>query len=496
MTEAFVEAFGFLTRVDVIALLVLGHIIGLVFGALPGLSGVIALSVMIPFSYGMEPIPAMFFFTGMMGSIVFGGSISAILINTPGTAVNAATCFDGFPMTRRGEGNKALGISATASGLGAIFGLLVLFAVMPIMRQVVLLFGPPEFFMLVLFGLVTVAFAARGNMAKGLVAAGLGVLISLIGYSGVFGILRFNFGSEYLWDGFKLVPFFIGIFAISELITLAIKGGRVAEERLEARGSVVDGIKEVFRYPVTFFRSSAIGTLIGIIPGVGGVVANFLSYTTAIQTSKHPETFGTGDPEGVIAAESANNAKDGGALIPTVAFGIPGSAEMAVLLGAFILHGLTPGPMLIRDNMEIVWALLLGLLISNILASSVGLLAANQLVKLTFINVHQIIPIVMVLCLVGAFAVRGNIWDVMLAVVAGFFGYGMKKFGFPVVCLVIGYILGHLAEVAFHQSLMIAYGSYTIFFTHPIALTLFILVFVVLLLPFVMSRLAKRRSEK
>ena len=493
--EGFVEAFSFLTRVDVITFLILGHIIGLVFGCLPGLSGVVALSVVVPFSYGMEPVPAMFLFAGIMGSIIFGGSISAILINTPGTAVNAATCFDGFPMTQRGEGNKALGISATASGLGAIFGLCVLLAIMPVMRQAVLLFGPPEFFMLVMFGLVTVAYAAKGNIIKGLITGGLGVLISLIGYSNVFGILRFNFGSEYLWDGLSLVPFFIGIFAISELITLGVSGGGIAGERFKATGRVLDGVKEVFRHPITFFRSSALGTLIGIIPGIGGTVANFLSYTTAMQFSKHPETFGGGDPEGVVAAESANNAKDGGALIPTVAFGIPGSAEMAVLLGAFVLHGLRTGPMLMRDHMEIVWALLLGLLISNILASSVGLIAANQLVKITFIKVHYIIPIVMALCFVGAFAVRGNIWDVVLVLVTGFLGYGMKKFGFPLVCLIIGFILGELAELSFHQSLMIARGSYAIFFTQPISLALFILIIVVLLLPF-MGRLVRRRNEK
>jgi len=496
MLEAFLEAGSVLANVGVIAYVILGCTIGLVFGALPGLGGIIAIAILLPFTYGMEPVPAMLFLAAVMGAVPFGGSISAILINTPGTAPNAATCFDGFPMARRGEASKALGISATASGLGAIFGLIVLLVFIPLVRAIVLLVGPPEFFMLVLFGLVTVSFAARGNLVKGLVAGGVGILISLIGFSGVFGILRFTYGSNYLWDGIELVSFLIGIFAISELINYSVRGGTIAEERASMGGRVLDGVKEVFRHKLTFLRSSAIGTTIGIIPGVGGAVANFLSYITAKQMSKHPETFGTGDPEGVVASEAANNAKDGGALLPTVGFGIPGSGEMAVLLGGFILHGLTPGPMLILNHLEIVFALFLGILISNILASSFGLLVSNYLGKLTLINVAYIIPVVAVLCFAGAFAIRGNIWDVVLALVSGVFGYGMTRFGFPNVCLVIGFILGFLAEQSFSQSLMISEGNYAIFFSSPISIVLFSLIILVLLLPFIRGGLARRGGNK
>ncbi|MFC1971071.1 tripartite tricarboxylate transporter permease [Chloroflexota bacterium] len=496
MFEAFVEAATHIASVDAIVAIIVGTCIGLVFGALPGLGGCVALAIMIPVSYGMESMSAMLLFAAIMGAVPFGGSISSILINTPGTPQNAATCFDGFPMTQRGEGNKALAISATASGLGAIFGLLVLFSVMPIMRRVVLFFGAAEIFMLILFGLVTVAVASRGNLIKGLVAGGAGILLSLIGYSGLFGVLRFTYGSEYLWDGFMIVPLFIGVFAISELLVLTTKGGTVAREEIAARGSVVEGIKTVFRYPVTFFRSSALGTLIGIIPGTGGSVANFLSYTATIQTSKHPQTFGTGDPEGVVAAEAANNAKDGGALIPAVSLGIPGNPETAVLLGAFILHGLTPGPMLIREHLDIVWALFFGLLIANILASGIGLMLANKLLKLCYINVYYIIPIVAVLCFIGAYAVRGSIWDVALAAIFGLFGYGMKRTGYPIVCLVIGFVLGKMAETSFYHAVLTAYGSYTVFLVKPISATLLILLIMVILLPFVMGRLTTRRGKR
>ena len=496
MLEAIADAAGYLLRGDVYLFVFLGTCIGLIFGALPGLSGVTALAIMLPFTYGWDRMVAFFFFAALMGANPFGGSVPAILLNTPGIPVNAATCFDGYPMARRGEGGKALGISATASGLGAIFGVVVLIILIPAILPIVKSFRSPEILMMVLFGLACVAFAARGNMLKGLISGGLGVFISLIGYSNVFGILRFNFGSEYLWDGLELVPFLIGMFAIAEMIRLSVSGGTTVGERVSGKLSgVLDGAKEVIRHKFCFFRSSAIGTTIGIIPGVGGTVANFLSYVTAVQTSKHPETFGTGDPEGVVAAESSNNAKDGGALLPTVAFGIPGSAEMAVLLGCFILHGLQPGPLLLQEHMDIVWALILGLVMSNVLASTFGLIVGNYLARITTINVRYIVPVVMTVCFAGAFALRGNVLDVAVALGAGIFGYGLVRFGFSTICLVIGFVLGEIAERAFNMSLMISYGSYAIFFTRPIALVLFILFILVLLLPFITRLRAKSRNK-
>jgi len=495
MLEAFVQALKYLTHIETLLLILLGNIIGLVFGALPGLGGVTALAIMLPFTFGMDPMVAMFFLAGIMGSIAFGGSISAILLNTPGTAPNAATCLDGYPMACKGQARKALGISATASGLGAIFGLIVLALLLPVVRSIVMLFGPPEFFMLVLFGLITVAFAAKGNLLKGLFAGGIGILLSLIGYSPVFGVLRFNMGSEYLWDGFALVPFLIGIFALSELINYSTKGGVIASQEQVSGGSVFDGVKEVMRHKICLLQSSTIGVIIGIVPGVGGTVANFIAYIAAMHTSKNPETFGTGNPAGIVASEASNDAKDGGALLPTVGFGIPGSAEMAVLLGGFILHGLEVGPQLIREHLDIVFALLLGLLISNVLASSFGLVISKYLAKLTHVNIYYIVPIVAVLCFVGAYVLRGNILDAAVVLVAGILGYFMMKCGFPNICLVIGFVLGVLAERAFHQSLMMSYGSYSIFFTRKITLIIFGLIIIVLILPFITGISKRRNSE-
>jgi len=475
----------------------LGTAVGLIFGAIPGLSSVISLSLFLPLTYGMDPMSAMFLYSGLMGANPFGGSISAILLNTPGTAQNIATVFDGYPMTQRGEAGRALAISATASALGAVFGIFVLILLLPLVRKVVLAFGPPEFFMMVMFGIMAVVVATKGNMIKGLFAGGLGILFSLMGRSSLTGTLRFNFGTIYLWDGIPLIPFMIGLLAISEMINLATKQQVAIASKEVAAGfsGLWKGIKDVFQHKVCFFRSSAIGTITGIIPGIGGPIANMIAYTVTLQSSNHPETFGKGEVEGVIAPESSNNAKEGGALLPTVGFGIPGSAEMAVLLGAFILHGLTPGPLLIKDHLEIVWALIFGLTASNILASIFGLLASWLLIKITRINLSYVVPVVLGICLVGAFAIRGDIWDVVLAAVFGFMGFGLKSFGYPIITMVMGYVLGSMAEVSFNQSLMISTVGYKIFITRPFSLLLLLSIILILLIPFIKKLASGRKKE-
>jgi len=499
MLDAFVFALGKVFLWKNLFYIFGGTSIGLIFGALPGLSSVVSLSIFLPLTYGMDPVPAMFFYAGLMGANPFGGSISAILINTPGTAQNIATIFDGYPMTQRGEAGRALGISATASGLGAVFGVGVLVLIMPLVRKILLSFGPPEFFMLVLFGLCMVVVAARGNMIKGLFAGGLGLLLSFMGRSALTGTLRFTFGTFYLWDGIVLIPFVIGVLAIAEIISLGTRrqetiAHSAADVKTGYRG-LYEGVKDVFQHKVCFLRSASIGTLVGIIPGIGGAVANVVAYTVAFQSSSHPETFGKGEPEGVIAPESANNAKDGGSLLPTLGFGIPGSAEMAVLLGAFILHGLTPGPLLIKEHLDIVWTLILGLTAAELLASILGIIVSKYIVRISRINVAYIVPLVGGICLVGAFAYRGSIIDVLVAVLFGFVGFGLRTFGFPIIPMVMGYVLGQMAEVFFNQSLMISDIGYKIFFTRHISLGLFLGTIVVLLLPFVRKRLKKRAGH-
>ncbi|MFC1872636.1 tripartite tricarboxylate transporter permease [Chloroflexota bacterium] len=496
MFEALGIAFTSLWDIQVILVLILGVAIGMTFGALPGLSGNVAIGIVLPFTFGWDPAMAMYFFIGIVGSVTFAGSIPAILLNTPGTPPNAATCFDGFPMAQKGQAGKALGISATSSGLGAVFGAVLLIALIPFLRAIVLSFGAPEFFWIVIFGLFTVSYAARANLLKGLLAGSMGVLVSLIGFSNATFSMRFTGGTYYLHDGVALVPFAVGLFAVSELIRYTLRGGSITDAKLDGKISgVMSGIKEVFKHKICFFRSAAIGSGIGIIPGVGGTAAAFMSYTTAVQTSKHPETFGTGDPEGIIAPEAANDAKDGGALVPTMTFGIPGSAIMAMLLSSFILHGMQPGPLLLRDNLHIVMILIVGLILANVMTSSVGLLLAPYLAKLVNVRVAYISPIILILCATGAYVIRGNIYDVLVLGIAGFFGYALSRFGYPVVCLVIGYLLGDLAEQNYFVALGSSYGSYAVFFDSLISIILIALLAVMIVLPFV-GLFKKKKGEQ
>lgn len=503
MLEAFANAAHLLADPAVIGAIFMGSALGFILGLMPGLGSVQGLALALPFTFGWDPLVAMFFYAGIMGSTSEGGSVTAILLNTPGTPINAATCFDGYPMARRGEAGRALGLAAASSSLGALFGIVVLTLLIPAVRPIVLSFGPPEFFWLVVFGLVTITFAARGNLFKGLAAGGTGVLVSLIGNSDLFGVVRWSGESEYLWDRLPLVPLFIGLLAISELLVYTTQGGTIARagtERFSVRGlrQVFRGFREMFSYPVTFLRGSMIGTVIGIIPGVGGSVANFISYATALQSSKNRDFFGRGHPEGIVASESANDAKDGGSVLPTLAFGIPGSAEMAVFMGALILHGIQPGPLLIKYHMDIVVTVILGLVMSNVLAGLFLVFLAHPLARVTFVPVHYIAPGALILAALGSYAIRSNVWDVGLTLMAGIVGFIMKRYGFPVITFAIGFILGALAEDAFHQSLMIAYGSYTIFFTRPICLVLIGLILLVLVLPFfnVRQRIAGSRQAQ
>jgi len=472
-----------------LAMLLLGVVVGTTFGALPGLGSIVALSIALPFTYGMDPMLAMFLFAGIMSSVTFGGSVPAILLNTPGTPPNAATCFDGYPMAQKGEGARAVAVSATSCFVGSVGGAVVTLALLPVIKPIVFAFGPPEFFWLVVFGLVMIAFASRANMVKGLVGGGIGVMLSLVGYSDMYDSFRYTMGSNYLWDGIPLVPFVVGLFAVSELISYSARGGATVTTDKAAdinwRGQVLVGVMDVLSRPMQWIRASAIGAGIGIIPGLGGAVAAFMSYFVGMQRTTEPDLYGKGSVEGIIASETANDAKEGGALLPTVAFGLPGSPDMAILLGAFILHGLQPGPLMLRDHMDLIYALLFGIVVSQIATSGLGLVTTPLLARLSVLPSRWIAPFVLVLVFVGTYMVRTNIFDVFMAVAAGIFGYLLRRYGFPLITIVIGYILGPLAERSYLQSMQISDGSLMIFVTEPIALILMLGTVATILVPIV-----------
>ncbi len=475
--------------------LCLGVIVGLVFGAVPGLGGTTAIALLMPLTFGMEPWLAITMIGGVMGATSFGGSVAAILLNTPGIAPNAATCFDGYPLAQQGKAGMAIGAAAAASSTGGLIGIFTLVAIIPAAKLIVLSFGPPEFFMLAMLGLSAIAVSTGGAFLRGLISALFGLMLALVGYDTVSGGYRFTAGLEYLKDGIPLVPTLVGLFALSEMINLTVKGGTVAAERSTgAISGVWSGIAAVYRHWGILLRGSAIGTFIGALPGVGGTVASFLAYTATVQTSKDRDTFGKGNIKGVIAPESANNAKDGGSLIPTLTFGIPGSAESAIFLGVLILHGIEPGPMLLLEEEEVVISIILALTASTILASLFGLMVSRQLSMITLVNVNLLVPAVVAVALVGVYALKGQFGDVVLAAIFGVIGFAMIRFEFPRITMVIALVLGELAERSFHQSIAMADGQWTIFFSRQISLVLFVMTALCLLLPALRFIFARRHD--
>jgi len=472
----------------------LGVLLGLCFGIIPGLGGTTALALLIPITFTMDSLDAMYLAGGVMGATSFGGSITAILLNTPGTAPNAATSFDGYPLAQQGKAGLAIGASASASALGGLLGLITLMMFIPLAKEIVLLFGPVEFLLLTLLGLVAIAVSARGKLLRGLIAGGFGLMLAFVGVDTMSGETRFTLDTDYLWDGIPLVPTLTGLFAISQMIELSLKGGAVASkiENIGRLSGMWDGVKAVFVNWTVLIRGSIIGTIIGAIPGLGGTVASFIAYTSTVQASRDPSSFGRGNIIGVIAPESANNAKDGGSLVPTVAFGIPGSAETAVFLGILVLHGIDPGPTLLLENEREIYGLIIALTLSAVGASVIGLLTARWLVRITFVNVNILVPLVVTISLTGVYVLQGKPGDVLLALIMGIFGYLMIRFDYPRLTLVIALVLGETAERSFHQSLLISdYNLVGLIMDRPQAIILVLATVLTLLLPALRKRAKK-----
>jgi len=490
----------FVTLVDMlrwpgIILLISGSIIGMIFGAIPGLSGTTAIVVLIPMTFGMEPSTAMLWLGAAYGAATYGGAIPSILINTPGEAPNAATVIDGFPMSQKGKAGIALGAAATASTLGGVVGLLVTLLLIPLLTKFLMSFSYQEFFMMAFLGLCIIAVLGEGTLIKGLAAGGLGIMLSFIGFDPIDSVLRYTFGIEYLWDGIPVVPALFGLLAIGEIMDLIIQEKTIASPQAtqSEQGQVWMGVMETFKNIPLVLRSSALGTFIGAIPGVGGTVAGFFAYMQAKKTCKNSETFGQGDVRGVIAPEAANDAKEGGALLPTLAFGIPGSAAMAVFLGALTLHGLDVGQDIFVTHLDVVYMLIMAMLGCHMVAAVIGLLVADKVAILTRIRPTLFGPIIFVICLIGSFALRNSMGDAFMTILFGLLGYEMRKFGFSRIALILGLLLGGMAERSFRQVLMSESGIAG-FFTRPISLVLFLTILILFISPYVQGYRKRRRK--
>lgn len=478
--------------------LVAGTCIGLLFGAIPGLGGTTALALLIPLTFGMDKADAILLMGGSMAATSTGGSVSAILLNTPGIAPNAATVFDGFPMAQQGRAGEAIGAAATASATGGLIGVFTLLAVIPIAKEIVLLFSPPEFFLLAIFGLCAIAVSTGERMLQGLITAVFGFICAFVGYDYISGVVRYTYDVDALWDGIKLVPALIGLFAISQMIDLAVKGGTIADDATKVKiQSISVGIKAVFKHWSTTLIGSGIGTFIGAVPGVGGTVAGFLSYSTQVQRDPNAEIpYGKGNIKGVIAPEAANNAKDGGSLIPTLAFGIPGSAETAVFLGALVLHGIEPGPRLLFDHEDVVFTLVLSLTIACVVATLIVLALARPMAYLTLVDAHILAPVVTVVALVGAYALQGEFGDVVVALAFAVIGYLMIRFDYPRITFTIALVLGEITERSFFQTMGISDDSWMIFINRNISVILIVLIILSLVIPSFRLWLKRRNAAK
>jgi TctA family transporter len=457
---------------------------GLLIGFLPGLGGIMAMTLMLPFTFGIEPAAGLALLFGAHVATNFGDSTSSILFNVPGAAKSVTACFDGYPMTQRGDGARALGAAAMASLVGGVFGAVCLTISLPFMRAIMLALGPSEYFMLALWGLTVIAIFSDGSVLKGLVAAGFGLLLAFIGMDPVTGTARYTFGIVSLIDGIEFPVAVIGLFAISQMMKLYVKGGSIVERELVAdKGSALDGIKDTLRHWRLVLSSSALGLFIGFLPGVGATIGSIAAYGHAVQSSKRPESFGKGAVEGVIAPQATNGANEGGGLMPTLAFGVPGGESMAILLIAFVNMGISPGREMMTTHLSLVFSMVWMIVIANFLATGFGLLSAKYFTKLTVLPGTVLIPVILAFCFVGAYAVRGRVTDIFVAVIFGFIGFYMDKYGYSRADLVIGLVLGLMLERYLHISLTL-YGG-TFFVTRPVTLALLIFVVFTLVYPFV-----------
>ncbi|NPV53605.1 MAG: C4-dicarboxylate ABC transporter permease [Firmicutes bacterium] len=489
------QALSTLANPACIAFMLLGCIIGIIGGALPGIGASLTMSLLIPFTFTLPKTIGLPFLIAAWSAVLWGGSITAILLNTPGTGGNVATCFDGFPLSEKGRGGVGLGISAMSSMVGGLVGIIVLILFAPLLASFSLRFGPAEYFLLAIFGMSIIATTTEGAALKGLIGAGIGLLISLIGYDLISGEIRYDFGTLYLQDGIPFLDVIIGLFAVSQAFVFAEELEATVAKAGKVVGSAFEGILIPFKYVVTLVRSCLIGVIFGFAPGVGTAAANMVAWTEAKRSSSHPETFGSGDEEGLVAAETANNAVQGGALIPALTLGIPGNSDSAVFLVALMMYGITPGKDLFGNNPDLVYVLFTALLIGQILFFAIGVPFSNLWAKVTIVPTSIVMPVVLITCYVGAFALRNNIWDILTVSIFGLLGYIMKKLKFPVVPMMLAVILGPIAEKNFYRALLISGGSFKIFVSSLISQALILLIVFALAFPYISSVLRTRRQK-
>jgi putative tricarboxylic transport membrane protein len=474
--------------------MLLGIVIGFWVGLLPGIGGLSTLALMLPFSYTIkEPVAAFAFLLGMLAVTGTTGDLTSILFGIPGEGSSAALILDGYPMSKNGEAGRALGAAIMSSLVGSVIGALSLAVSIPIVRPLVLLFGSPELFIIAIMGITFIGTLAGPSLIKGLLSGGIGLMLAAIGVDPQTGSLRYTFGTLYLWDRLDLVPVVVGMFAIPEIVDLAVRGTSIASGKQEKLSGVMEGVKDTFRHWWLVVRCSLIGVYFGILPVLGANVAQWISYAHAVSGLKDKSRAGKGAVEGVLGPGCANNSTRGGDLIPTIAFGIPGSGSMALLLGAMLIVGLNPGPEMLKSRLDVTFSMVWVLILSNIIVAGLCFLILNHLAALTFVRGSLLIPFLMFLVYIGSFTSNNDLADIVVTLIFGFIGYFMIKFGWPRPPLVLGLTLGKIAENYLWISTA-AYGAKWLLF--PSVLILIAITVFTVAYPTIKERMGKAKYER
>lgn len=496
--DLYTQGLSSVLNVQVILLLILGVFIGVFVGAMPGLTATMGVAVITPVTYTLGVEASFALLLGVYCGGVYGGSITAVIAKIPGTPSAMMTTLDGYPMGQQGKAGKAIGIATVASCIGGVISALILSVFAPLIASFALRFSAQEYFAIAVFGLCIIAYISEGNIVKGLISAVIGLLLATVGMDSITGYSRFIFGNYMLMEGIQMIPLLIGIFGFAEVLSLSMKIIKDVEV-VQQIGKVYPRWKELKPLLPTITRSSIIGTIVGAIPAAGGTISAILAYGVEKRLSKHPEKFGTGIPEGVAAPEAANNATSGGAMIPLLTLGIPGDATTAILIGALLIHGLTPGPNLFRENMPIVSSIFILLALSNIVFLFAGGIGARVMSRAICISMTYLIPIISMFCIVGAYAIRYSTFDIFVLIIFGIIGFLFGQLGLPTAPLVLGFVLGGLVESGLRRGLVLANGDVSSFIARPISTTFLVLSALMLLAPVIangIKKLSKNRGTK
>jgi len=476
--DALLSGLSLLMSFDVLVALMIGSIGGVIIGAIPGVGPAVAIAILLPATFALPPLVGLVMLLGIYGSSMFGGSLPAVLINTPGTAVNALTTYDGYPMTQRGEATKALGLAYGASFFSGILSILALILLSPLLAKIAPMFGAREIFLAALLGIVLVIVAHRGQIAAAGMMAGLGILLQSVGMEPVKYTMRFTFGQDWLTSGLDLIVVVLGLFAISQAFSLLVDP-ESAPDAAPVKGGMGREMLGVLKYKRVAATGSFFGVVMGMIPGVGEFTAQFMSYTLARKRSKTPEKFGKGSEEGLVASESANNAVPAAAMIPLLALGIPGEALTAMMLSVFYVHNVVPGPALFRDHIDFIYALYIALLALNVIVILFMLVSSNWLIRLIRIPTRFLGMMILMLSFVGVYSLRNSAVDCAIAAAFGVLGLILKRLHLPVVPIILGMVLGNIMEVKLRAA-MARVTSPLDFVDRPIAAFLAIVIVVII----------------